>query len=99
METLLYCPSLTQINLFSCKISSIEIDYILKFQYLKILNLSGIVLTDENVFALSKHPFITELNLGCCNISPTGLGYLSDNPVLEKLDLYDNTAIDGRCGS
>ena len=64
METLLYCPNLTQINLSSCKISSIEIDYILKFQYLKILNLSWNLLTDEDVLALSKHPFITELNLG-----------------------------------
>ena len=87
MEALLYCPNLTQINLSLCENSSIEIDYILKFQYLKILNLSCNHLTDENVLALSKHPFITELDLGFCNISPTGLGYLSDNPVLEKLNL------------
>ncbi len=94
METLISCPNLTQIDLSSCK-SSIEIDYILKFQYLKILNLSHNVLTDENVRALSKHRFITELYVNSCDISPTGLGYLSDNPVLEKLDLSFNTRLVG----
>ena len=47
------------------------------------------------MLALSKHPFITELNLCFCDISPTGLGYLSDNPVLEKLDLSDNKQLRG----
>ncbi len=93
VEALLCCPNLTQINLSSCKL--IEIDFILKFQYLKILNLSWNLLTDENVLALSMHPFITELNLRDCDISPTGLGYLSNNPVLEKLNLGRNRELRG----
>ena len=59
------------------------------------MNLSRNVLTDGDVLALSKHPFITELDLRFCDISPTGLGYLSDNPVLEKLNLSYNKHLMG----
>ncbi len=95
ISLLTYCPALTQVDFGFMKISAIDLNTIVKFQNLKILKLGGIALTDENVLDLSNHLFITELSLPGCGLSPTGLGYLSKNPVLEKLMLSCNEKLQG----
>ncbi len=96
MSLLTYCPALTQADFkYNMQPSAIDLNTIVKFQNLKILKLDCIALTDENVLDLSNHPFITELSLSRCGLSPTGLGYLSKNPVLEKLNLTNNTKLQG----
>ncbi len=95
IRLLTYCPALTQVDFGYIETSAIDLNTIVKFQNLKILKLNNIALTDENVLDLSNHPFITELSLLSCGLSPTGLGYLSKNPVLEKLDLSCNKKLQG----
>ncbi len=95
ISLLTYCPGLTQVDFGFMKTSAIDLNQIVKFQNLKILKLDCIALTDENVLDLSNHPFITELSLLSCGLSPTGLGYLSKNPVLKKLDLSNNEKLQG----
>ena len=95
ISLLTYCPGLTQVDFGHMQTSAIDLNTIVKFQNLKILKLDFIALTDENVLYLSNHPFITELSLKRCDLSPTGLGYLSKNPVLEKLDLSCNEKLQG----
>ncbi len=85
-----YCPGLTQVDFTRMKTRDIDLGHIAAFRNLKILNLAGIALTDENVLDLSNHPVITELNLSGCRLSPKRLGYLSTNSILETLDLSDN---------
>ncbi len=95
MSLLTYCPGLTQVDFGFMQTSAIDLNTIVKFKNLKILKLDNIDLTDENVLDLSNHPFITELSLISCGLSPTGLGYLSKNPVLEKLNLSYNKKLQG----
>ncbi len=95
ISLLTYCPALTQVDFGYMETSAIDLNTIVKFQNLKILKLNHIVLTDKNVLDLSNHPFITELSLIRCGLSPTGLDYLSKNPVLEKLDLSRNEKLQG----
>ena len=95
ISLLTYCPGLTQVDFRFMKTSAIDLNTVVKFQNLKILKLDYIALTDENVLDLSNHPFITELSLNTCGLSPTGLGYLSKNPVLETLDLSGNKKLQG----